>query len=156
MSSTGGSLPPIKRRNLYDAAPSFGPNNGVGASSRIARDDGWANVGAASATRGASGGGRGSAKVPPKSLIAVAGCIVPLTFWLGPVSRAGAVLLGMFAGVIVLGFTRLEINKRVSSGRYADWSFPATRVATALFVAGWTVGALSMWRLAIEFSRRFT
>lgn len=157
MSATGGSLPPIKRRNLYDAAP--GPRRatgGVGTSGGPGHDDGWGAVGAGSTTGKTSGRGRGSAQTPPMPLIALAAGIVPLTFWLGPRSRAGAVLVGMFLGVVVLGFTRLTINKRVSSGRYADWSVPATRVATALFVAGWTVGALSMWRLAIEFSRRFT
>ena len=159
MSATGGSLPPIKRRNLYDAAP--GPRRatgGVGTSGGPGHDDGWGRVGAdrPSGGRSGRGRGRGSAQTPPARLIAVAAGIIPLTLWLGPVSRPGAVLVGMFVGVIVLGFTRLTINKRVSSGRYADWSVPAARVATALFVAGWAVGALSMWRLAIEFSRRFT
>ena len=73
-----------------------------------------------------------------------------------PLLSAGAVL-GMFAGVIVLGLARLDINrKRSASGRFADWRVPSKRVATTLFVAGWLGGLLSFWSIAISISRQFT
>lgn len=74
--------------------------------------------------------------------------------------RAGlgiGVGLGMFVGVILLGVTRLEINrKRSSSGRFVDWQIPSMRVATALFGVGWFAGLLSLWRFTIDLSRQFT
>ncbi len=160
MSASGGSLPPIKQKSLYGVPPHGGnakkPGGGPGLGQST--DDGWASVGTTSKAKSGpfSFGSRGSATTPPRALIAAAAAIAPLTLSLGPISRTGAVVVGMFVGVAVLGFTRLEINRRISSGRYADWSISATRVASALFVAGWGLGALSMWRLAIEFSRRFT
>ena len=159
MSAGGGSLPPIKHRGLYDSPPkatgSKGSLKGPGGDSGLitGSDDGWGAVSTASSSKGR---GRSRKSTPPREYIAASAAIIPLTLWLGPISRTGAVVVGMFVGVAVLGFTRLEINRRISSGRYADWSIPAARVATALFVAGWAIGALSMWRLAIEFSRRFT
>jgi len=158
MSATGGSLPPIKSKGLYNTRPSAsgpkGPGGPVGGSGGgpgrgSGSDDGWGNGGRSAAIRG-----RRSS--PPAALIAAAALIAPSTFLLGPISRTGAVFVGMFVGVAMLGFIRLEINRRISSGRYADWSFPAARVATALFVTSWVIGALSMWRLAIEISRGFT
>jgi hypothetical protein len=154
MSATGGSLPPIKPKGLYNISPSTrgskGPGGpGGGPSWGSDSDDGWGNSGRPAGTKD-----RRSS--PPGALIATAALIAPITVWLGPISRTGAVFVGMFVGVAMLGFIRLEINRRISSGRYADWSIPATRVATALFVTSWVIGALSMWRLAIEFSREFT
>ena len=159
MSSGGGSLPPIKHRGLYDtppkAASSKGSLKGMAGGPGLAQgsDDGWGSVATTSSSKG---GGRSRKSTPPREYFAASAAIIPLTLWLGPISRTGAVVVGMFVGVAVLGFTRLEINRRISGGRYADWSIPAARVATGLFVAGWAIGALSMWRLAIEFSRRFT
>lgn len=159
MSTGGGALPPIKHRGLWDSPPKAagakGPPKGPGGGPGVVQgsDDGWGTVGSTSTSKGR---GRSRKSTPPREYIAASAAIIPLTLWLGPISRTGAVVVGMFVGVAVLGFTRLEINRRISGGRYADWSIPAARVATALFVAGWAIGALSMWRLAIEFSRRFT
>jgi hypothetical protein len=76
---------------------------------------------------------------------------------LGAAGLATGISLGMFIGVIVLGVTRLDINrKRSSSGRFADWRIPSVRVATALFGIGWFAGLLALWRFAIDLSRRFT
>jgi len=153
MRAAGGSLPPIKKQSLYNAPPGgSGPKDpggpgGPGWSS--GSDDGWGDVGASLATKG-------QRSSPPAALIVVSAAIVPFTFWLGPINRIAAVLVGMFVGVAMLGVTRLLINSRISGGRYADWSISAAHVATALFVAGWGIGAFSMWILAIEFSRRFT
>jgi hypothetical protein len=161
MSGASGSLPPIKRRNL--GAPVAGPHrpghsrvSGPGAGG----DGGWDDVGGPGGRsgrgRGSRGSGRGSAQTPPLLLIVGAALVVPVALWLGPVSRFTAVLVGMFVGVVLLGVIRITINARMQGGRYADWPVPATRVATTVFVFGWLAGFVSLWDLAIDFSRRFT
>jgi len=161
MSGASGGLPPIRPRSL--GAPAGGPHRtGRSRASRSGAegDGGWDDVGGpagrSSGGRGPRGSGRGSAQTPPLLLIAGAALIVPVALWLGPVNRVAAVLVGMFVGVVLLGVIRISINARMQGGRYADWPVPATRVATTVFVLGWLVGFVSLWDLAIDFSRRFT
>jgi hypothetical protein len=67
-----------------------------------------------------------------------------------------AIMTGMFAGVMLLGLARLDANKKRSGGRFADWRIESVRVATILFVIGWTAGLVSLWRFALVISRNFT
>jgi hypothetical protein len=54
MSATGGSLPPIKKRSLYDAPPhgasAKGPGSGPGPGEST--DDGWGSVSTKSKVKG--------------------------------------------------------------------------------------------------------
>lgn len=124
--------------------------------------NGWGSV-----STGSSGGGRRKPESPPVHLIAALAAIAVLSQMLGwqglfadevRISRlAAGVLLGMFVGVVVLGWTRLDINrKRSASGRFADWRIPSKQIVTALFAAGWLGGLLSFWSIAITISRQFT
>ena len=67
-----------------------------------------------------------------------------------------AILTGMFVGVILLGLARLDANGKRSGGRFADWRMESVRVATLLFIIGWSAGLVSLWRFALLVSRRFT
>jgi hypothetical protein len=162
MSGGSGSLPPIKPRTLGAPVPGRKPTRPAPSPwTGTADDDGWGDVASGSKSGAGDGGrggrgGRGAAKSPPLPLIVGAALIVPFTLWLGPVNRIAAVLVGMFAGVVLLGIIRLQINARMQGGRYADWPVPAAQVATIAFVLGWLAGLVSLWDLAIDFSRRFT
>ncbi len=155
MDAGGGPLPPIKNRGLNSAAHSARGPRGSAAGSGPAgvTNNGWGTLDDPSSV--SHGSGRGAQR-PPWQLIAVGALIVPSTLLIGPITRVGAMVLGMFVGILALGFTRLEINRRVSSGRYADWNISASTVASAVFVAGWFSGFVSLWRIAIDVSRRFT
>ncbi len=69
---------------------------------------------------------------------------------------SASILLGMFAGVVLLGLIRLDANGKRAGGRFAEWRFESVRVATLLFVIGWIGGLVSLWRFALVLSRQFT
>lgn len=160
MSSGGPSLPPIRRRTDVSRPGSTAGPSGPG---DAVASDGWGSV---DAKAGRPGVGRrsGERASPPAALVAGLSVVAATSLWIG-VRGAGAerpmlavgILLGMFIGVVLLGLTRLDINrKRSASGRFADWRIPAVRVASAVFGIGWFGGLLALWRFAIDLSRRFT
>lgn len=159
MNSGGPNLPPIRRRPDTTPAAGRAAQSGWAAAS----SSGWESVDGRSGSSGARlrSGPRSS---PPRYLIASLGVVAATSLWMtlatAQFGRPGltiGIALGMFGGVILLGWIRLNINgKRSASGRFADWRLPAVRVATALFGIGWLAGLLALWRFAIDLSRRFT
>lgn len=162
MSGAGPSLPPIRRRTDTQGLRSGAPAGQAGPGTAKAAD-GWDSVDTRSSSAGTRRGS-GTRATPPVALVALLGAVAALSLSIGvrgteaerPMLVAG-ILLGMFVGVVLLGLTRLDINrKRSMSGRFADWRIPAVRVASAIFGAGWFGGLLALWRFAIDLSRRFT
>lgn len=90
------------------------------------------------------------------SLSLVAALSVALVSGSSRVALTASILLGMFAGVVLLGLTRLDANGKRARGRFAEWRFESVRIATLLFVIGWIGGLVSLWRFALVLSRQFT
>ncbi len=72
------------------------------------------------------------------------------------VAHALGVAFGMFLGVILLGLFRQALNLRRAIGRFADWRLSSTSLATVIATSAWVAGAVNLFVVCWEFSRRFT
>ena len=72
------------------------------------------------------------------------------------IAHAIGVAFGMFLGVILLGFYRQALNLRRAIGRFADWRISSTSLATLIATSAWLAGAVNLFVVCWEFSRRFT
>ena len=66
------------------------------------------------------------------------------------------VVFGMFVGVVLLGLFRQSINARRANGRFADWRISTTTMSVVLTIAAWVLGAINLFIVCWEISRRFT
>ncbi len=66
------------------------------------------------------------------------------------------VIFGMFTSVVLLGLFRQSLNNRRGDGRFADWRISSTTISTFFSVAAWLLGALNLFVVCLEISRRFT
>lgn len=162
--SNAGGLPPIRRRAR--TAPGGAPVAGRRSDGGWGDEAGGPRVVGANARDAAAWGqvSRAPARLErpnlPVVLALVASSLIALgTALVGTTDQvilAGTILIGMFAGVVLLGLARLDANRKRSGGRFADWSIESSKVATGLFGLGWLAGLVSLWRLALDLSRIFT
>lgn len=66
------------------------------------------------------------------------------------------VIFGMFTSVVLLGLFRQSLNNRRGDGRFADWRISSTTMSTFVSVAAWLLGAVNLFVVCLEVSRRFT
>ena len=66
------------------------------------------------------------------------------------------VAFGMFSSVILLGLFRQALNKRRGDGRFADWRISSTTLSTLVSVSAWVLGAVNLFVVCLEYSRKFT
>jgi len=66
------------------------------------------------------------------------------------------VVFGMFFSVILLGLFRQSLNKRRGDGRFADWRISAATLSTFVSISAWVLGAVNLFVVCLEVSRRFT
>lgn len=66
------------------------------------------------------------------------------------------VAFGMFSSVILLGLFRQALNKRRGDGRFADWRISSTTLSTLISVSAWVLGAVNLFVVCLEYSRKFT
>jgi hypothetical protein len=70
--------------------------------------------------------------------------------------HAAGVVFGMFTSVILLGLFRQSLNKRRGDGRFADWRISSTTLSTLVSVSAWVLGAVNLFVVCLEYSRKFT
>ena len=66
------------------------------------------------------------------------------------------VVFGMFTSVIFLGLFRQSLNKRRGDGRFADWRISSTTLSTLVSISAWVLGAVNLFVVCLEYSRKFT
>jgi hypothetical protein len=66
------------------------------------------------------------------------------------------VAFGMFSSVILLGLFRQSLNKRRGDGRFTDWRISSTTLSTLVSVSAWVLGAVNLFVVCLEYSRKFT
>lgn len=66
------------------------------------------------------------------------------------------VVFGMFTSVILLGLFRQSLNKRRGDGRFADWRISSTTLSTLVSMSAWVLGAVNLFVVCLEYSRKFT
>jgi len=66
------------------------------------------------------------------------------------------VVFGMFTSVILLGLFRQSLNKRRGDGRFADWRISSTTLSTLVSISAWVLGAVNLFVVCLEYSRKFT
>lgn len=66
------------------------------------------------------------------------------------------VVFGMFTSVILLGLFRQSLNKRRGDGRFADWRISSTMLSTLVSISAWVLGAVNLFIVCLEYSRKFT
>jgi len=66
------------------------------------------------------------------------------------------VVFGMFSSVILLGLFRQALNKRRGDGRFADWRISSTTLSTLVSISAWVLGAVNLFVVCLEYSRKFT
>jgi hypothetical protein len=68
-----------------------------------------------------------------------------------------AAFIGMIGSVLILGWFRYEMNLRVSSGNFSDWSFfGASTTAKGILLVAWLLGMSNLFLAVYEWARRFT
>lgn len=101
---------------------------------------------------------------PPRLLMAilVINSLIPFVilgmfgFTSDVAEHIAGVVFGMFASVILLGLYRQSLNKRRGDGRFTDWRFSATTLSTLFTATAWVLGAVNLFVVCLEYSRRFT
>jgi hypothetical protein len=66
------------------------------------------------------------------------------------------VMFGMFVSVVLLGLFRQALNKRRGDGRFTDWRISSTTLSTLVSISAWMLGAVNLFVVCLEISRRFT
>ena len=66
------------------------------------------------------------------------------------------VVFGMFTSVVFLGLFRQSLNKRRGDGRFADWRISSTTLSTLVSLSAWVLGAVNLFVVCLEYSRKFT